>query len=132
MGEAAGNATKAAVLAGYSQHSAAAQASRLLKKRNVRDRIDQTAQNDQAVWTREDRQRFWTAVAQGAGMYADAAMKDRLKASELLGKSQADFIDRHQHEGGIAVDVTGARERLTSTLARIAARAAGRVTKGPQ
>ena len=26
-------------------------------------------------------------------------MADRLRAAELLGKSQADFIDRHEHSG---------------------------------
>ena len=32
-------------------------------------------------------------------------IKDRLKASELLGKPEADFVDRKRQEGGVDVDV---------------------------
>ncbi len=100
MGPAAGNATKAAQLAGYSVKTARKQGSRLLTKGHIRAAVQQRAVDDPAVWTREDRQRFWTAVARGAdGGYPEASLRDRLKASELLGKSQADFIERHQLEG---------------------------------
>jgi phage terminase small subunit len=93
-----GNATKAAIAAGYSAKSARHQASRLLTKRNIRAAIDQRATSDPAVWTRGQRQRFWTAVASGAKGFKLASLRDRLRATELLGKSQADFVDRHQFE----------------------------------
>lgn len=100
MGAAAGNATKAARLAGYAKSTAEKQASRLLGKVGVQQAIAERTQNDPAVWTREERQRFWTAVASGAGRFAKAPLRDRLKASELLGRSQADFIDRHEIDAG--------------------------------
>ncbi len=42
------------------------------------------------IATRQERQEFWTEVMDGKGN-----MKDRLKASELLGRSEADFTDNH-------------------------------------
>jgi hypothetical protein len=45
----------------------------------------------QAIATREERQSFWTAMMRGE---EPGEPKDRLKASELLGRSQGDFIDR--------------------------------------
>jgi phage terminase small subunit len=109
MGDAAGNATKAARLAGYSAKTARKQGSRLLTKGHIRAAIAQRTKDDPGVWTREDRQRFWTAVASGASGYQLAALRDRLKASELLGKSQADFVERHQVDaGGTLVDLLAA------------------------
>jgi phage terminase small subunit len=99
MGEAAGNATVAAVSAGYSKKTAGSIASRLLKKVNIRQAIDDRAKTDPSTATREERQRFWTDVMLGKGPYNDTAMRDRLKASELLGKSQADFVELHEHTG---------------------------------
>lgn len=110
MGEAAGNATKAARLAGYSAKTARKQGSRLLRtKGHIRAAIDQAAKDDPAVWTREDRQRFWTAIAAGTDGFGNAELRDRLKASELLGRSQADFVDRHEVDAGASlVDVIAA------------------------
>jgi S-adenosylmethionine:diacylglycerol 3-amino-3-carboxypropyl transferase len=100
MGEAAGNATRAARLAGYAKSTAEKQASRLLGKVGIQRAIADRTKNDPAVWTREERQRFWTDIARGTGAFAEATLRDRLKASELLGRSQADFIERHQLDAG--------------------------------
>ena len=35
----------------------------------------------------------------------EAEMRDRLKASELLGTSEAGFVDRKLHEGGLDVGI---------------------------
>jgi phage terminase small subunit len=99
MGPAAGNATKAALMAGYSEATARKQGSRLLTFVDIQRAIDERANSDPVVWTREDRQRFWTAVASGAPGYQDAPLRDRLKASELLGRSQADFTDKGNNRG---------------------------------
>lgn len=110
-----GNATRAAITAGYSKRTADRQASRLLRNAKVRGAIDARAKSDPAVWTREDRQRFWTSVASGTGRFATAPLRDRLKASELLGKSQADFVERHEIEAGSSlVDLLAAVERSTT------------------
>jgi phage terminase small subunit len=97
---ASGNATKAAVQAGYSKKTAGQIGYRLLRKVQIQRAIAERTQSDPAVWTREDRQRFWTAIASGASRYESATLRDRLKASELLGRSQADFIDRHELDAG--------------------------------
>ncbi len=105
MGAAAGNATQAARLAGYSKTTAEKQASRLLGKVGVQQAITERTNADPAVWTRRERQAFWTAVASGTGRFTTASLHDRLKASELLGKSQADFVERHEHTGTLLLEV---------------------------
>lgn len=105
MGEAAGNATKAAELAGYSAKTAGQIGHRLLKKVKVRKAIESRVDGDPAIANREARQRFWTSVMIGSGEFAKCGMSDRLKASELLGKSQADFVDRHEHNGKLELSV---------------------------
>lgn len=53
------------------------------------------------IATARERQEFWTSILRGqivdkdtAGNDAAAKMSDRLKASELLGKSQMDFVEK--------------------------------------
>jgi phage terminase small subunit len=98
MGKAAGNATKAAKLAGYSQHTARQQATRMLSKPHIRSAISSRAENDPNVATREERQRFWSDAMRGKIARFDS--KDRLKASELLGKASGDFLDRLANPDG--------------------------------
>jgi hypothetical protein len=43
--------------------------------------------------TRQERQKFWSDL-----MDSDENIRDRLKASELLGRSEADFTDKVQGE----------------------------------
>lgn len=90
MGEAAGNATKAAMLAGYSRKTARQIGARLLTKVDIKSAIDARAECDPAVSNRTDRQRFFTHVMRDPSV----AMKDRLKAAELLAKSQGDFVKK--------------------------------------
>jgi phage terminase small subunit len=109
---ATGNATQAAIAAGYSRRSASQIAYQLLRKLQIQQAIAQRTQRDPAVWTREQRQRFWTTVASGAGTFAKASLRDRLKASELLGRSQADFVERVEHSGKLTLEqaLTASRE----------------------
>lgn len=88
MGKAKGNATKAAIGAGYSKKTAASIASRLLRKVKVKDALQQRVQADPVVGTRRDRQLLWTAAMNNSKV----DWKNRLRASELLGRSQGDFI----------------------------------------
>ena len=100
---ASGNATKAAQQAGYSARTASQIAYRLLRKVQIQQAIAERVSNDPGVWTREERQRFWTSVASGADRFASALLRDRLKASELLGRSQADFTEKVEHSGKITL-----------------------------
>jgi hypothetical protein len=69
----------------------------LLKKAEIRAAIDGRTklQLSGPIASREERQAWWTKVMKDE----DAGMYDRLRASELLGKSDADFVDRHELTG---------------------------------
>jgi len=75
--------------------------------------------NNPHIAIREERQAFWTRVARGEELQKvvigtgenkriveiPPKMADRLRASELLGKSEADFIERHREEGELTVKI---------------------------
>ena len=108
MGKAGGNGTKAALLAGYAANGAAVQSTRLLRKAKIQAAMQNRQDADPLVATREERQRFWTAMMKRAEDHKceDATHQDRLRASELLGKSSGDFIDRIEHGGGLDINVS--------------------------
>ena len=84
------NGTQAGIRSGYSPKTAQEQSSRLLCNAMILKEIARLESERRQIHiaNREDRQRFWTRT------YLTAPnMNDRLRASELLGKSQADFID---------------------------------------
>lgn len=96
-----GNATDAAIKAGYSKKSAALIGNENLRKPLIVRAIKAREQKRiaPAIWDREKRQEFWTATANDETI----DIKARLKASELLGRSEADFIERVQHQGEVAI-----------------------------
>ena len=102
----AGNGTEAAIAAGYSVKSAEKIARELLRKTTVVEAIlgREKKALTPLIATRTKRQEFWSAVMSDS----DEDMKDRLKASELLGKSEGDFIDRVELGG--RVDIASAIE----------------------
>ncbi len=89
-----GNATEAAIAAGYSAKTARAQGARLLTKVDIAKAIEKRSERDAktTIADRQKRQEFWTAVMGDEKM----KMQDRLKASELLGKSEGDFLERFE------------------------------------
>lgn len=95
MGSCAGNATAAAKAAGYSGRTAGQIGYRLLKKVQIQQAIAARVAKDPAVYDKDQLQRFWTSVTAAFGQYEDVDIKDRLRASELLGKSQAIFTEKH-------------------------------------
>ena len=84
------NGTQAAIRAGYSAKTANEQAARLLANVNVKQEISRIRAGLRVkhVADRVERQEFWTDTMKTA-----PNMSDRLRASELLGKSQGDFWD---------------------------------------
>ncbi|KAF0189317.1 MAG: Terminase small [Desulfobulbaceae bacterium] len=85
-----GNALAAATVAGYSKPHP--QGAENLQKPTIQKAIEAlrlTTTND-AIATREERQRTWTALMRNELL----TPMERMKASELLGKAQGDFIDR--------------------------------------
>lgn len=108
-GEAMGNGAEAARIAGYAHP--VKQASRLLTFVDVAAAIaERRAQTTrQAISTAAERQEWLSRVHRGEvdDGESDASLKDRIKALELLGKMQGDFIERQQVEhSGAAVSVT--------------------------
>lgn len=91
-----GNATEAAIKAGYSKKTAFTIGCENLKKpyilQAIRERETKTI--NKAIMTRQERQAFWSEVANNPNV----EWNNRLKASELLGKSEADFTEVQQHK----------------------------------
>lgn len=103
-----GNATEAALVAGYSEKTARAIGAENLTKPDIVSAIHarQDEPRTQRIATREERQAFWTRVMygnendigyeDGEKVEVEVKMSDRLKAAELLGRSEADFTERIQ------------------------------------
>lgn len=104
MGPARGNATEAARLAGYAKGSAHVTASRMLRKAKVRTAIEARVKADPLLLEKDAVQRFWSAIVDGRGTYVLLKMRDRLKASELLVRSQGGFSDKLQLEAGKSLE----------------------------
>ncbi len=97
-----GNVVESARLAGYSEQYALKQAHITLgRNRIIQQAIQERERNRQEplIATREERQKFWTSVM----LDESAEMQHRLKAAELLGRSEADFTERLQVDSTIEV-----------------------------
>jgi len=116
MGQACGNATEACRIAGYRGNAVTLGAcgKQNLKKSLIREEIEKRAKADPVVATREDRQRWWTKVM----LDEKEDMADRLRASELLGKTQADFVSRFV--GGFSVSTDDVDDLTDKELMAIA------------
>lgn len=90
-GEALGNAEKACVMAGYSKRYARGNAYKVVASSGVQKYIKylNSLVADERIATIKDIQIFWTRVMNN-GRDRTA---DRLRASELLAKSQGAFAD---------------------------------------
>ena len=98
-----GNATEALRKAGHkgTDGALAVTATRMLKKAKIQDALERRIQRKDTsnIASREQRQSFWTEVMNDS----KGEMRDRLKASELLGKSQADFTENVKHSGSVSL-----------------------------
>ena len=65
------------------------------------------------IANREARQRFWTETM----LDLEQETRDRLKASELLGKSEGDFLERIELSGKVdlATAIEEGRKRVASS-----------------
>lgn len=101
-----GNATAAAIAAGYSPKTARLQGHKNITKDNILEAI-QSRENkrmESTILTREERQAFWSDIIRNED---EKNIMAKLKASELLAKSEGDFLDRHELTGkdGAPLDV---------------------------
>jgi hypothetical protein len=101
-----GSPTQTAEMAGYSHPVTAGK--RCMKNVAMCTRIKEkrAAEVKPLVANRIDRQKFWTETMQSAEEKIDA----RLKASELLGKSEGDFLDRIHQTGDMKHTIRWANE----------------------
>ena len=119
MGPAAGNAAKAAVIAGYSPKTARQAGHRMSTKVNIRDAIAARQAEDPNVLTREELQGIWSGMVRDCDLPAG----DRLRASELLAKSLAMFVHRVQAERGATLEeILAGSRRLEDVEAQAAPR----------
>lgn len=98
------NATQAARLAGYSERYAGTNADKLLKNTNVQATIAALTEQISSVRIADAKERheFWTSVMRGHEEgFKGLEMKDRLKASELLGRAQLDFVEKVEVKHGL-------------------------------
>jgi phage terminase small subunit len=102
---ACGNATQAARLAGYNGDDAtlAVTGHDLLKHPKVAAALEARTQKTTAkrIATAQQIQELWTEVLNSPS----ASMADRLKASELLAKTQGQFIKKVENSGKVEVRV---------------------------
>lgn len=109
----AGNGTEAARIAGYtgSDETLRQTASQLLTIPHVIEAIRKRDAGEVRPYIadRIERQRFWTSTMRNRALDLD----ERLHASELLGKSEADFKDKVEHsaDSSFAELLKLARER---------------------
>ena len=134
-----GTGTQSAILAGYSPKTAYSTASRLLKhsevirylnKRKDIEAEEVMSERKAIIMSRHERQAFWSAVANGEvgetqvvggiSILVPAKMNDRLKASELLGRSEADFTENTNLNGEVNVREDQAKERAKDLLLQMA------------
>jgi phage terminase small subunit len=106
-----GNATQAAIDAGYSENTAKEIGSENLTKPHILEYIRELsapAENKRIASTTEIKE-FWSSILR------DDMEKttDRLKASELLGKSAAMFIDR------VEIKETSTSDELRNLIGRL-------------
>ncbi len=96
-----GNASAAAIAAGYSEKTSYSAGQRLLKNVDIQEaiRCREEERRTELIADREARQQFWTSVMSDP----EQKMQDRLKASELLGRSECDFSDRVNIDGSIDI-----------------------------
>ena len=106
LGEANGNATEAARLAGYSgtDDSLAVSASQLLRNTKVEAAIKERTDNDPLVLSRQQRLEYltklitnqeyeYTTNKDGEIITRPAATRDKLKALDILNKMGGDYIE---------------------------------------
>ena len=115
LGEAEGKAYEAARLAGYngSRRTLEVIGSENMRKPEIRKRLDELSQKGGGIATREERQAFFTKI-----MRADhRRMSERLRAAELLCKTQGDFIERRTVD--LNTDHTEKKRELDAFLSSI-------------
>lgn len=98
-----GNATEAAIKAGYSKRTATETGYENLRKPHLAEYIatrNKALESDR-IADMEEVKEFWTNTLRNK--HND--YKDRLKASEYIAKTNGAFLDKVEHSGGLDIKV---------------------------
>lgn len=95
-----GNATEAAIKAGYSKDTARSIGQENLTKPDIQKAIQSRQEKNinPKIADRNERAELYTNLLRTSD---DEAI--RIKACETLGKMEGDFIERHEHKGNISI-----------------------------
>lgn len=98
------NATQSAIKAGYSARTAYSAGSRLLKKVDVKQYIDErlAEMKENSIADTDEVMQFLSSTMRGDipdQFGLDPALNDRLKAAELIGKRYKLFTDKQEISG---------------------------------
>ena len=92
-----GNAYRSAVKAGYSENYAKGNVVKLLDNVSVKEYIEERNKllESERIADMKEVKEFWTNTMRSD----EAERKDRLKASEMIAKTNAAFVDKVEHSG---------------------------------
>lgn len=99
-----GNAMEAALYAGYTERSARINHGRILQRPEVARYLSLLTAHvpEEQIASLVELRSFWTTAMRDE----EGDMRERLKASELLGRSLAAFVERREQTGGLHIKVT--------------------------
>lgn len=121
-----GNATEAAIIAGYSKKYANTNASKLLQNTTIKEYVDERLKDleDKSIAKQEEVLKYLTAVMRGENQSETVVVetqengttrarrfgrlpeeKDRLKAAELLGKRYGTWTDKVDINGDMSLKI---------------------------
>lgn len=121
-----GNATEAAIIAGYSKKYANTNASKLLQNTTIKEYVDERLKDleDKSIAKQEEVLKYLTAVMRGENQSETVVIeaqengttrarrfgrlpeeKDRLKAAELLGKRYGTWTDKVDMTGDMSLKI---------------------------
>lgn len=116
-----GNATEAAIKAGYSKKTAKVIGSENLTKPYLKQYIDErlTKIEDARIAKGEEVLQYLTKVMRGEEkdqFGLDASLQDRTKAAELLGKRYRLFVDKIESDSNVNVNSTAKLDSILEQL----------------
>lgn len=113
-----GNATQAAIKAGYSKKTAAVTATENLRKPNIKAAIEKRNEEIKSAKTADMQEVMeylasvmrgeqTESVANAKGIYDNVPVsaKDRIKAAELIGKRHGAWTDKKEISGNMNIDI---------------------------
>lgn len=110
------NATQSAIKAGYAENSASVTGSKMLRKPNVRQYIDEVMneRSKNTIATADEVLQYLSRVMNGEEKDAfglDVSVADRTKAAELLGKRHMLFTEKVKLDAEIEIDISDRMKR---------------------